>query len=311
MFYKSGFTRTLCGSKWESLSGIYSAFNETGSTSTARLGCCPAGTFMANPHLNPFNQTSACESCPDGKFSAQPDDTNYNVSCIDCPIGQSNANAGTGTNTNCDSCPPGRILINYQNLDCQICPIGYYQNQTHLNYNITCHFCQSGKYIADNRTDDTEHISCKMCPLGHQYRSKTEACTVCGGGRYRGEVTVDPDCKLCPANTFNADNADKAEFHDNVDDCMQCDDGTRSTEGSRFCQNCPAGKKFIRTDANTTNCTDCTAGRYQPLGGQKSCLNCSIGKYQAEDGLPYCLPCIPGTYENQNGSKQCTMCGAG
>ena len=73
MFEDSGFTRTLCGGTWESLAGDDSAFNNLGS-STARLGCCSPGTFMAQPNLNPFSKTTACEACPTGQVGTGGDD---------------------------------------------------------------------------------------------------------------------------------------------------------------------------------------------------------------------------------------------
>ena len=84
VFYNSGFTRTLCGSKWESLSGTSSAFNDKGS-STARLGCCLHGTFMAHPNENPFAQATSCASCPVGNYSGMSDDLNCPYTATTCP----------------------------------------------------------------------------------------------------------------------------------------------------------------------------------------------------------------------------------
>ena len=84
VFYNSGFTRTLCGSKWESLSGDSSAFHNKGS-STARLGCCLHGTFMAHPNENPFAQATACASCPVGQYSGMSDDLNCPYTATTCP----------------------------------------------------------------------------------------------------------------------------------------------------------------------------------------------------------------------------------
>ena len=84
VFYNSGFTRTLCGSKWESLSGTSNAFNNKGS-STARLGCCLHGTFMAHPNENPFAQATSCASCPVGNYSGMSDDLNCPYTATTCP----------------------------------------------------------------------------------------------------------------------------------------------------------------------------------------------------------------------------------
>jgi surface protein len=45
VFRDSGFKRTLCGGKWQSLS------SNSYLTSTGRLGCCPIGSFMSNPFV--------------------------------------------------------------------------------------------------------------------------------------------------------------------------------------------------------------------------------------------------------------------
>jgi len=84
VFLNSGFTRTLCGGKWESLPGTSNAFNDTGS-STVRLGCCLHGTFMAHPNENPFTQATACASCPVGNYSGMSDDLNCPYTATTCP----------------------------------------------------------------------------------------------------------------------------------------------------------------------------------------------------------------------------------
>ena len=84
VFHNSGFTRTLCGGKWESLPGVSSAFNNTGS-STVRSGCCLHGTFMAQPNADPFTQATACASCPVGNYSGMSDDLNCPYTATTCP----------------------------------------------------------------------------------------------------------------------------------------------------------------------------------------------------------------------------------
>ena len=79
VFYDSGVKRTLCGSKWDpvtgipgSLTGDKNAFDNLGSgsgASTARHGCCPAGKYMSNPEVNPFSISASCDSCVTGKYA--------------------------------------------------------------------------------------------------------------------------------------------------------------------------------------------------------------------------------------------------
>ena len=83
MFYASGFKQTLCGGAWESLK----VDNKLHLQTTGRLGCCPAGSFMSNPMLNPFSVANSCQQCPSGSFSASSDDTDCPYSATMCPAG--------------------------------------------------------------------------------------------------------------------------------------------------------------------------------------------------------------------------------
>jgi len=79
VFKNSGFKRTLCGGEWQSLS------SNSNLTSTGRLGCCPAGSFMSNPMLNPFLVANSCQQCPAG---TGPVSSNDETQWIDeCPAG--------------------------------------------------------------------------------------------------------------------------------------------------------------------------------------------------------------------------------
>jgi len=95
IFGNSGFTRTLCGSTWDSLTG---AFDNLGS-STARYGCCPVNQYMAEPFLNedPFDSATSCSPCPAGTIvSSLTSVLNDETSCELCPSGKS-SNGGTSS----------------------------------------------------------------------------------------------------------------------------------------------------------------------------------------------------------------------
>ena len=90
-FFNSGFTRTLCGGAWESLTGsdadgiAMNAFSNLGS-STARYGCCPIGSFMSNTFVAPFSEVHSCTACPSNALTTVINDDitcNNNV----CPTG--------------------------------------------------------------------------------------------------------------------------------------------------------------------------------------------------------------------------------
>ena len=102
IFENSGFTRTLCGSTWDSLTGDNNAFNNLGS-STARYGCCPDNTYMSKPFLNEdtFNADSSCSECPVGKVA--PSVLNDETSCS-CSAGSFSSPGSTS----CQLCASGK-----------------------------------------------------------------------------------------------------------------------------------------------------------------------------------------------------------
>ena len=92
MFSGSGFKRTLCGNKWESLTG-----------STARYGCCPVGNYMSSPEVNPFLIANSCSACPAGTHvSLATSILNDETSC-DCVAGT----FGDPKSTGCQLCASG------------------------------------------------------------------------------------------------------------------------------------------------------------------------------------------------------------
>ena len=87
VFKNSGFKRTLCGSKWDTLTGADNAFKNLGSgstISTARYGCCPANKYMSSPEgTGTFKETVSCSACPIGQAASSVlnDDTSCQKEC--------------------------------------------------------------------------------------------------------------------------------------------------------------------------------------------------------------------------------------
>ena len=79
VFENSGFTRTLCGSTWDSLTDTSNAFTNLGS-STARYGCCPANEYMSSPFIA-FLEADSCSECPVDQFA---NDLNDDTACTSC-----------------------------------------------------------------------------------------------------------------------------------------------------------------------------------------------------------------------------------
>ena len=68
MFFRSGFKRTLCGSKWET-------YKSSWVTSTARYGCCLANRYMSSPEgTGTFVEVDSCSACPADTFTSVPND---------------------------------------------------------------------------------------------------------------------------------------------------------------------------------------------------------------------------------------------
>ena len=123
VFEDSGFNRTLCGSKWESLTDWANAFGSLGS-STARLGCCSANTYMSSPFLlnqgqeigsnsvlftdkvtGTFVEAASCSVCPAGtSVSSLTSVPNDEISCQKCDAGS----FSTQGSTSCQICAIGK-----------------------------------------------------------------------------------------------------------------------------------------------------------------------------------------------------------
>jgi len=177
IFYDSGFDRTLCGGKWDTLIGSANAFTHMGSSiagsSTARYGCCDAGSYMSKPHLNPFSKATACETCPVGQYGSTVDDDI--TSCNHC---------GTGKYQNTE----GQVL-------CKICPLGTYQNNTGQSAQSSCKDCPLGTY-----QNVAGQSSCHSCPPGTSTLapgSTTDECFTAIDIRAKFLETQDPE--LVPA----------------------------------------------------------------------------------------------------------------
>jgi len=101
MFKNSGFTRTLCGGKWENYQALWGGYNR--GTSTVRYGCCPIGSFMSNPNQDPFSIANSCSQCINGMVT---DVANDELTCQYCPKGYENLDADT---TKCQVCSFSKV----------------------------------------------------------------------------------------------------------------------------------------------------------------------------------------------------------
>ena len=136
MFGNSGFKGTLCGGGWARLG------TSTSTASQARLGCCPAGSYMSSPETDPFSLVNSCTECPVGQAgSNEPnDDTSCpenctagkssslgDTSCQDCVAGKY-ITAGSSA---CEDCDAGKASSQGKTLesDCTACEVGMYSSR--------------------------------------------------------------------------------------------------------------------------------------------------------------------------------------
>ncbi|GMI40537.1 hypothetical protein TeGR_g4102 [Tetraparma gracilis] len=97
--------------------------------------------------------------------------------------------------------------------------------------------------------------------------------------------------------------------HDSRNDCMNCDAGQMSTEGSATCTDCTRGK--FSPSAGSSSCSNCVPGTAAASPGQIECSKCAVNEYNPAAGLDSCSSCPINEYNNQEGSVTCTKCSGG
>ena len=116
----TGFDRTLCGDKWTA-PGKRDENWDVLKKSTGRYGCCDVGSFMSNPHNDPFNSTDGggtCLACPTG-WHGTDNIPHGNYNCTQCESGKSSV----PKSITCASCARGRILVTAEPLVWYVCKL--------------------------------------------------------------------------------------------------------------------------------------------------------------------------------------------
>ena len=168
VFYNSGFTGTLCGGAWKSLTGSANAFNNIGS-STARHGCCSPGQFLASSTST--STSTVCDACPSGQYGSTVDDDI--TSCNDCGTGKYGELDGQNSSSACHDCGIGKYgPQNGQSSpnDCKICGMGKYGNQSGLSF---CHDCDAGKTTLNNNS-----ITASDCKTGQEFADSSTSTSI-------------------------------------------------------------------------------------------------------------------------------------
>ena len=151
MFQQSGFKGTLCGGGWASNPNSY-----------ARLGCCPAGSYMSAPESVPYE----CTKCPVGQ--AGSNEPNDDTSCPEiCTVGKSSSLG----DTSCQDCVAGKYITAASSA-CEDCDAGM-SSLPGKTLKSDCTACNVGLYSSIGS-------ACKNCPKGYEIKgTDVTQCFVC------------------------------------------------------------------------------------------------------------------------------------
>jgi hypothetical protein len=146
--------------------------------------------------------------------------------------------------------PSGTAQPRNGSSSCLDCAPGKAQWQ---NGSSRCLDCGINTFAATSRSS-----RCIACPKGRNATTASVACSSCGAGRFRIEMSP-----------------------------YSYDD---------FCEDCPSG--YAQSKPSEMVCSQCTQGRMQDKPRQASCLPCVPGKHQNNVGATLCKDCRPGSYRD-------------
>ncbi|GMH69242.1 hypothetical protein TrST_g1107 [Triparma strigata] len=262
-----------------------------------------------------------CEDCEAGKFAEQGSATcsicsagkyysSITTPCISCPSGKYITDDATDISlhtsiSSCVDCEAGKFAAEQGSATCSICPFGtYYSSVT-----TPCISCPSGKYITDDATDISLHVSvdsCVDCDAGKSSNPPASSCPItCPIGTHSPPGSPCLDCEA-------------GKFNENVqqESCTNCGTGRYSlsaTAGATVesvCRNCEAGKASSE-EVRTTPCPACVEGKSAPAPGLDSCPSCPAGTYSDSPAAILCDLCAIGKYTGAAQSTSCDDCVAG
>ena len=281
-------------------SGYYS--KESGST---ECSSCPAGTIAAS------KGAVECENCSRGKYAAST------TECSDCPAGLIAPEDGQAE---CQACKAGTVAKDSGQTECVSCQAGYFQRNPG---ETQCETCFAGQY-----TESRGKTSCTGCSAGRfAYESSSVGCGKCPAGtKNRGynaeklnifesaqttyyDIFTYGDLQLAserpPARVFG-DNGDSS-FEMGASEIV----GTTNNDDESFTQTYIKLPVHLDYNFNGKGCVMCLPGKYASEEGASECSKCSAGKYQPGMGHDFCLACPAGYFTDDSGHSECSICPAG
>jgi hypothetical protein len=113
--------------------------------------------------------TEVCQICAAGKFQSANDAVG--PSCETCVglyiLDDRQIDTEHDSQEDCKYCTTGKEFVSAITV-CRICGAGKFQGANN-ELSPSCKDCDVGLYIEDDSTIDSEHASCKFCPLGREY----------------------------------------------------------------------------------------------------------------------------------------------
>ena len=295
---------------------------------------CPPGRYGGGGE-GLGSETAACYGCPRGRYSPASGVASISL-CVHCSPGTWSSAIAANTSTVCRSCKAGRFQSYPGNLTCDWCPLGY----TSQNDGATaCVPVPPGSYVnavgmalkqcKPGYKCEGEASGMQPCPEGwYSSINGSAVCLPCSLGRFSEKMLGSALCQNCPNGWFqNAEGssscirpiagsiaapggvssipiaqgwtADKCssdgvcsatracaagKYEDGTRVCQDCPAGWSSTEGNIRCDFCPKGT-FAPNKAS--ECEDCPAGWFQDRSdvASLSCQECPLGFAALKDSL--------------------------
>lgn len=213
-----------------------------------------------------------------GNLYIYPNEINYMKKYVKVKLSGCNVGMGIEGNT-CNICDKGKFSETIGGY-CNNCLPGFSNNAKET---YSCKKCQMGKY-----TNGIHTINCVDCPAG--FFSKIEGSNI---------------CKNCPKGKYSIKTGS-----DDIQYCLNCENGKISEEGKTNCENCEIGKWA----KNKIECIDCKKGKYSSILkiiSEEECELCPAGKYSETVGISNinnCINCDDGTVNKIKGADSYTFC---
>ena len=219
-------------------------------------------------------------ACPPGRYRGVN-------SCVDCPAGQMQNEAGAAGCSNCpldtfsdraaascSPCPHGKFTLdNTRRSACSFCEAG--RHAVSFESGLKCVACDPGRSSSDPASiplNARSAIACKGCVAGHfQHFFGGSSCNLCPLGKWSAPHSS--SCQLCPAGRLSSARP--------LLELGASANGSKSTGVPSK----DAAAPVVFTAA--TSCSPCPVGRFSSSAGAHACAKCPVARF-ARQGWAEC-----------------------